>query len=731
MKLSDLDFVRLALSRGWIAPEWHDRALGEADRLQALGLDKSADEILLEGGVLSARQVRRLREELGWVPARPRIGGYEVIRRVGLGGMGTVFEARHVRLRQRIALKILLPQYARDPVLAGRFLQEARTLARLNHRHLVHALDAGRDGDYYYLAMEYVEGEDLRQLLAREKRMSPRRSLETVRAVCEALVVLESKGLVHRDIKPANILIDRDGVVKLADLGLLRIREVPGPRGDRFVCGTPQYVSPEQAFHRDDIDVRSDLYALAATWFHLVVGRPPFTGRSSGEVLRAHREKDPPLPSSLRPDLPRPLERVLLRWLSKDREERPGSAAEAVEELDALAARLDWGRAALSRVLGGFRRWTRWGPPAHSLKVALCALALVGLAGLGLVLLGPSGDRDPGPGATPPTGPGDVAVASQDDGSPEPPAPEEPTDRSAAAEDSPAPAGESPVRIEKPAEPGRGAGPALPLPGSELPSEATTAESFEGSTGPLRETPAGLAEGVPSITLDEALRRGTLGMERLRTRGAGLWRSLLELERGFDGLRPLAETFHATVVALEPGEQPSRRVLLRYSFEHPDELDDFRASSGSWEVIDGRLVSLSRPAGEWLETVTWFQPPVHVRGVLDARAPLTVSLGTIRVAPGGGGEAGSSGGRLWLEAGEAEASSPAIPIADEGSFSVSFLDNSVELTGRGLRRRFPGRSAGAGRVRVRVGEGASLLRLELEGTLEPTWARERLRILRG
>ena len=227
MKATDVDLAHLALFRGLISKECHQRSLLEADRYQALGLDKSVEEIFVEAGSLTSDQVRSLRNELGLALKCPRIGDYEILRRVGLGGMGTVYEARHVRLKQRIALKVLFPRLARDPERAERFLLEARTLAKLNHPHLVHAIDAGQDGEYFYLAMEFIDGENLLQVLAREGPLKPPRTLEIVRAVCGALGALEEKGLVHRDVKPANILVGPEGIVKLADLGLHKAVDEP------------------------------------------------------------------------------------------------------------------------------------------------------------------------------------------------------------------------------------------------------------------------------------------------------------------------------------------------------------------------------------------------------------------------------------------------------------------------------------------------------------------------
>ncbi len=142
MRPSDVELSRLAVAWGWLNQVNSVQCLREADRCQALGLDKGIEEVLLEGGHLTGKQIRQLRGFLGWSLERPRIGGFEILRRIGLGGSGSVFEARHVRLNQRVALKVLYPRYAKNSRMTRLFLREARALARLNHAHLVHAFDA-------------------------------------------------------------------------------------------------------------------------------------------------------------------------------------------------------------------------------------------------------------------------------------------------------------------------------------------------------------------------------------------------------------------------------------------------------------------------------------------------------------------------------------------------------------------------------------------------------------
>ena len=339
MKPPEVELTRLATEKGWIDRVSSLECLREADRCQALGLAKSVDEILLERGFLSQEQLEALRAEIGTALDRPRIGGYEIVRRVGLGGAGSVFEARHVRLGQRVALKVLYPRYARSASMTKRFLREARTLARLSHPHLVHAIDVGRDRDYFFLAMEFVDGENLLQHVTRQGPLSVRDALAVVRSVVQALGALDARGLVHRDVKPSNVLLanrtngtyDR---IKLTDLGLLRSSQ-RSMEGDTWICGTPHYIAPEQALG-DEVDVRTDLYSLGATWFHMLAGRPPFVGSTTKEIVQAHARRQPPSVREFRPEVPTAVARTISRWLSKEPDRRPADADAALAEIDEL-----------------------------------------------------------------------------------------------------------------------------------------------------------------------------------------------------------------------------------------------------------------------------------------------------------------------------------------------------------------------------------------------------------
>ena len=676
MKATDADFARVALAKGLISRERHDRVLAEADRLQALGLEKSVDEILVERGDITNEHARSLREALGWTVTRPRIGGYEIIRRVGIGGMGTVFEARQVRLNQRIALKVLFPRLAKDPRLTDRFLREARTLARLDHQHLVHAIDAGQDGEYFYLAMELIEGENLLQRLARAGPLDPLSSLDVVRSVCEALGVLEEKGLVHRDVKPGNILMGSRGQVKLADLGLFK--GLDGSKDDQ-VCGTPHYMAPEQIRGGEDVDTRTDLYSLGATWYHMVVGRPPFVGTRTVEILDAQCTRDPPLPSRLRPGLPAAMERVILRWLSKEKEARPRDARAALREIDEL-----------DRSLRG-RRWgALWRKAALGLRSrprALLATAGGGVIAF-LVLLSLSmigRGRSIGPEA------------------------ESPMTRESAAD--PAVSMEDPPQIRDDAGPPTRAGD--PLPDAAIVSRTPVART------PVEDLdlPAATAPGPEGAGIMDLLGRLASVLDE---RTSAAWSELSARSGNADPLLRFSRTFHAAFVGVEPGRSPPAGIVLRYSFDSAHELLDFRATPGTWEVREGELRGLAGPEGAPLESVAWFTPPVRIEWELPLEAPCILGFGSLRIAPGGAVDA-----RVWSDGPDGDISVLAAPRVAPGRGWIHIDAGGVEIAVGGRIARVKTRAPSRGRVTLRIASARTFSELVLEAVLEPSWSQGR------
>ena len=315
--------------------------------------------------------------------AIPDVRGYEILRNVGVGAMGTVFKARQTSMDRIVALKVLHAGLARDSAFVQRFLREARSAARLNHPNIVQGFDVGRCGDTFYFAMEFVDGPTVGQLLDPEtpngppRRLDEPRALGIVRAVACALDHAWQKGIVHRDVKPDNIMVGHDGLVKLADLGLARSVE----RRDRLTFSgegifTPDYVSPEQARGDLDLDIRCDIYSLGATLFHMVTGTTPFDGTTATAIAVKHVTEPVPDPRSRLPTLSPGVADLILRMMAKDRGSRPQTPADLIAGLDNVLAALQGTRRPSTGVGPPPPRTHSWVAPTVAAVVALGCIAL-------------------------------------------------------------------------------------------------------------------------------------------------------------------------------------------------------------------------------------------------------------------------------------------------------------------------------------------------------------------
>lgn len=266
-----------------------------------------------------------------------RLGPYLIHKPLGTGAMGIVFEAQDAHLKRSVALKVMKPSLASHADFHRRFLREAQLAAAIDHEHVVTVYQVGEDRGVPFLAMKLLQGESLEDRLCRASRLPVPEVLRIGREVAEGLAAAHSRGLVHRDIKPANIWLEegRDRV-KIVDFGLAR-----GSGADAHftqagaVIGTPSYMAPEQA-NGEEVDDRCDLFALGAVLYRACTGRLPFDGKDTLSVLSALATRTPVPPHKLAPRLPPALSNLVMGLLAKDRNDRPQSAREVVEAIEAI-----------------------------------------------------------------------------------------------------------------------------------------------------------------------------------------------------------------------------------------------------------------------------------------------------------------------------------------------------------------------------------------------------------
>jgi beta-lactam-binding protein with PASTA domain/tRNA A-37 threonylcarbamoyl transferase component Bud32 len=254
-------------------------------------------------------------------------GRYAVQARVAHGGMATVYQAIDTRLDRRIALKVMHAELARDAGFVQRFIAEAKSVARLSHQNVVAVYDQGADGPFVYLAMEYVAGRTLRELLDEHGRFAPAAALDIMTGVLDGLAAAHSSGIVHRDVKPENVLVTVDGGVKVADFGLARAQAEAGHTRSGMIIGTVAYLAPEQVTGEAPTGPRSDVYATGVLLYELLTGSKPFTGETPISVAYQHVNADVPRPSAHLPDIPAAVDQLVLDATDRDPLRRPADAA--------------------------------------------------------------------------------------------------------------------------------------------------------------------------------------------------------------------------------------------------------------------------------------------------------------------------------------------------------------------------------------------------------------------
>jgi CheY-like chemotaxis protein len=270
----------------------------------------------------------------------PRLGtviaGYRIEERIGRGGMGVVYRAEHLNLQRRAAIKIIAPDLAESEGFRERFTREARIAAALQHPNIVTVYDAGEVDGLLYLAMQFIQGEDLAAILRRDARLRPYRAIDVCRQVASALDAAHSMGLIHRDVKPANVLIEGRNAF-LTDFGLTKRLEGTHAQLTRAgdVVGTIHYVAPEQIEGRK-VSARSDVYSLGCLLYHCLAGQVPFALETDVAVIYAHLSEEPPKLSELRSELPEGLDAVVAKALDKSPDRRFPSCGDMISAARAV-----------------------------------------------------------------------------------------------------------------------------------------------------------------------------------------------------------------------------------------------------------------------------------------------------------------------------------------------------------------------------------------------------------
>ncbi|MBY0523630.1 MAG: protein kinase [Gemmataceae bacterium] len=258
-----------------------------------------------------------------------RLGEYELLERIGVGGGGQVFKAVHRRMERTVAVKLL-------PATSPRCHDEVKAAAQLIHPNVVTAFDAGEQDGLPFLVMEYVEGTDLARHVEQNGPLTVEQAIRCIKQAAEGLNHAHERGIIHRDVKPANLLLAQDGAAKVLDLGLA----LASQHGQ--AAGTPSFMAPEQALAPDQADHRADVYALGCTLYFLLTGKPPFPGTTVIQNVVAHREAAPPSLRQVRPEVPAALDAVFLRMVAKQPQDRYQSMKELIVALERVGTRRRW-----------------------------------------------------------------------------------------------------------------------------------------------------------------------------------------------------------------------------------------------------------------------------------------------------------------------------------------------------------------------------------------------------
>jgi eukaryotic-like serine/threonine-protein kinase len=332
----DILFVEHALKRGLVSEEQVDEVLLIQEKVMEMGVPDAIPSLMVKRGLLQQKDADDILSVIRPKSRKEQIPGYHIIRRLGHGGMGSVYLARQTAMDRLVALKVLKPSLTKDPQQIERLRREAQYVGKLNHPNIIRGLDVGESGGFHFLAMEYVEGVTLKDRLKPGQFMRESEALRVLRDVAEALDHAWRSRITHRDIKPGNIMLRTDGTALLMDYGLAKGPLDVSLTQTGSTLGTPQYLSPEQARNPREVDVRTDLYALGATLYHMLTGRPPFTGENLAEIVTQVLLKAPDPPQAINEKISANAAFLIDRLMTKDTQHRYASPRELLRDLEAI-----------------------------------------------------------------------------------------------------------------------------------------------------------------------------------------------------------------------------------------------------------------------------------------------------------------------------------------------------------------------------------------------------------
>ncbi len=327
---------RLILEQGLATEDEIDQCAGQAKSESPN--QRSFLQLLVDNEFVTRRQLARLKSMVDAERSRQRIPGYKILGKLGSGAMATVFKAQQITLDRLVAIKVLPRKYNENAQFIERFYAEGRAAATLNHPNIVQAYDVGKAGEYHYFVMEFVDGRTVYDDIVKHKRFAESEAIDLTIQVAQALQHAHERGIVHRDVKPKNIMINHEGIIKLADMGLARAMSdkeaAEAESGKAF--GTPYYISPEQIRGETSIGAPADIYSLGATLYHMLTGSVPFDAKSPSSVMHKHLKTPLVPPDHVNPKLSVGISEIIEMMMSKSRRGRYKNCEDLLVDLRAV-----------------------------------------------------------------------------------------------------------------------------------------------------------------------------------------------------------------------------------------------------------------------------------------------------------------------------------------------------------------------------------------------------------